>query len=149
MGHSPEDTGDGHVESPSPMEASLALDVDGSPLAQVRHLAASFLTTVRDAHGVAVVDATVEIAQLIVSELVTNARKYAPGPAVLRLRITGDALRIELWDSNPVPPAVRAPDPRRIGQHGLEIVTALARDVTTETAPAGKRVIATVALGGA
>ncbi|MFJ7969671.1 ATP-binding protein [Streptomyces sp. NPDC096324] len=146
MGHSPEDTGGGHVEMPSPMEASLAVDVDGSPLSQVRHLAASFLTTVRDAHGVAVVDATVEIAQLIVSELVTNARKYAPGPALLHLRITGDALRIELWDSNPVPPAVKAPDPRRIGQHGLEIVTALARDVTTEAAPAGKRVIATVAL---
>ncbi|MFE1290241.1 ATP-binding protein [Streptomyces sp. NPDC058751] len=131
------------------MEASLALDVDGSRISQARRLAASFLTTMRDTHGVPVADPAVEIVQLIVSELVTNARKYAPGPALLRLRITGNALRIELWDSNPVPPAVRAPDPRRIGQHGLEIVTALARNVTTEATAAGKRVIATVALDGA
>jgi anti-sigma regulatory factor (Ser/Thr protein kinase) len=148
MSHSPEETG-GHVGVPSPVEPSLAVDVGGSPPAQVRQLAASFLTTVREARGVAVVDATVEITQLIVSELVTNARKYAPGPAFLHLRITGDALRIEMWDSSPVHPAARAPDPLRVGQHGLEIVTALARNVTTETTPAGKRVIATVALDGA
>ncbi|MET7988759.1 MULTISPECIES: ATP-binding protein [unclassified Streptomyces] len=128
------------------METSLALDVHGSRLAQVRHLAASFLTTTRDTHGLLVPDSAVEIVQLIVSELVTNARKYAPGPAVLRLRITGNALRIELWDSNPLPPAVNAPDPQRIGQHGLEIVTALAQRVTTEATPTGKRVVATVAL---
>ncbi|MFJ7965510.1 ATP-binding protein [Streptomyces sp. NPDC096324] len=128
------------------MKASLALDVDGTRIAQARHLAVAFLTTVRYAHSIPVADSTVEIVQLIVSELVTNARKYAPGPALLQMQVIGEALRIEMWDSNPLPPTVKAPDPRRIGQHGLEIVTALAHNVTIEATPPGKRIIATVML---
>ncbi|MEU4089258.1 ATP-binding protein [Streptomyces aureus] len=131
------------------MEASLSVDVDGSRIAHARHLAVSFLTTVRETHSVPVADSAVEIVQLIVSELVTNARKYAPGPAVLQMHVTGNALRIELWDSNPLPPSVKAPDPGRIGQHGLEIVTALANNVSIESKPPGKRIIATVMLNTA
>ncbi|MFF2364565.1 ATP-binding protein [Streptomyces sp. NPDC058122] len=128
------------------MKASLSADVDGSRIAHARHLAVSFLSTVREARSIPVADSAVEIVQLIVSELVTNARKYAPGPALLQLLVTGNSLRIELWDSNPLPPAVKTPDPGRIGQHGLEIVTALAHKVTIETTPPGKRIIATVIL---
>ncbi|MFF3886123.1 ATP-binding protein [Streptomyces sp. NPDC001914] len=131
------------------MKASLHLDMDGTRIAQARHLAVSFLSNVRDEHSIAVADSTMEIVQLIVSELVTNARKYAPGPALLQMQVTGAALRIELWDSNPLPPAVKAPDPRRIGQHGLEIVTALAQNVIVEATPPGKRIIATVMLNTA
>ncbi|MFD5520829.1 ATP-binding protein [Streptomyces sp. NPDC127066] len=122
------------------------MDSDGSRIAQARHLAAAFLTKVRDDHGVPVAAATVETVQLIVSELVTNARKYAPGPALLRLRVTGSVLRVELWDSNPVLPVAKAPDPRRIGQHGLEIVTTLARTLTVEQTQTGKRITADVTL---
>ncbi|MFF2364579.1 ATP-binding protein [Streptomyces sp. NPDC058122] len=149
MGHSSEETES--KQAPSSMKASLALalDVDGTRIAQARHLAVSFLSTVRDEHSIPVPDSAVEIVQLIVSELVTNARKYAPGPALLQMQVTGKALRIELWDSNPLPPSVKAPDPRRIGQHGLEIVTALAQDVTIEATPLGKRIIATVTLNPA
>ncbi|WP_329371115.1 ATP-binding protein [Streptomyces sp. NBC_01483] len=93
------------------LEASLALDSDGSRIAQARHLASAFLTTARDDHGIPVVTATVEIVQLIVSELVANARKYAPGPALLRLRLTGAVVRVDLWDSNPVVPAAKPHDP--------------------------------------
>lgn len=78
MDQSPEDTDGGQLGAWSVMEASLALDSDGSRIAQARHLAAVFLARVRDARGIPVVTATVEIVQLIVSELVTNARKYAP-----------------------------------------------------------------------
>ncbi|MCT9011420.1 hypothetical protein [Streptomyces rhizosphaerihabitans] len=42
-------------------------------------------------------------------------------------------------------PAARATDPKRIGQHGLEIVTAL----TTEATLHGKRLTATVDLARA
>ncbi|WP_192582777.1 ATP-binding protein [Streptomyces triticiradicis] len=149
MDQSSEDTVGKQVGVPSSMKASLSVDVDGSHIAQARRLAVSFLSTVRDAHSIPVADSTVEIVQLIVSELVTNARKYAPGPALLQLQVTGSTLRIELWDSNPLPPAVKAPDPRRIGQHGLEIVTALAQDVTIEAIPPGKRITATVMLATA
>ncbi|WP_393076371.1 ATP-binding protein [Streptomyces sp. LN704] len=128
------------------LEASLALDSDSSRIAQARHLASAFLTTARDDHGIPVVTATVEIVQLIVSELVTNARKYAPGPALLRLRVTGAVVRVDLCDSNPVVPAAKPHDPERIGQHGLEIVRALAQTVTVEQTPLGKRITADIAL---
>ncbi|MGW6263284.1 ATP-binding protein [Streptomyces sp. NPDC055085] len=129
-----------------PLEASLALDGDGSVIAQARHLAATFLAKVQDDAGIPVATATVEIVQLIVSELVTNARKYAPGPALLHLRAVDGVLQIHLSDSNPVPPAPKPADPERIGQHGLEIVTALAQHVTVQAMAAGKRVTAIVAL---
>lgn len=131
------------------LQTSLALDSDGSHAARARRLAAAFLTRMKDDHGIAVMTATVEIVQLIVSELVTNARKYAPGPALLHLRISGDTLQIELWDTNPVAPVTGTPDPRRIGGHGLEIVTALAQSITIEATPPGKRIVATVALAKA
>lgn len=146
----PPRNGDGErPDAAPPLEASFALDSDASRIAQARHLAVAFLTKVRDDYGIPVASAAVEIVQLIVSELVTNARKYAPGPALLHLRITGPVLRVELWDSNPVLPAAKDPDPERIGQHGLEIVTALARTVTVEQTPNGKRIIADVLLSTA
>ncbi|MFF3448398.1 ATP-binding protein [Streptomyces sp. NPDC002667] len=146
MGESSQSAGRGHQDAASPLEASLALDGDGSPIARARHLAAAFLAKARDDHGIPVVTSTVEVVQLIVSELVTNARKYAPGPALLHLRIIGAVLRVQLWDSSPVLPTVRAPDPERIGQHGLEIVTALAHSITMEQTSVGKRVVVDVVL---
>ncbi|MFI1441681.1 ATP-binding protein [Streptomyces fructofermentans] len=142
--------GDGGLCDALPLEAALALDGEGSRIAQARHLAVAFLGKVKDCLNIPVATATVEIVQLIVSELVTNARKYAPGPALLQLRVVaGPVLQVELWDSNPVAPVAKALDPRRIGQHGLEIVTALARTVTVEQTPVGKRIIAAVPLDGA
>ncbi|MFD8421782.1 ATP-binding protein [Streptomyces sp. NPDC059466] len=127
------------------LEVSLALEAGGSRIAQARHLAAAFLATVADG-GIAVAADTVQIVQLIVSELVTNARKYAPGPALLHLRVTGPVLQVELQDSNPAAPTAKAPDPTRVGQHGLEIVAAFARTLTVEQTSAGKRITADVVL---
>ncbi|WRZ89328.1 hypothetical protein OHB54_09715 [Streptomyces sp. NBC_01007] len=45
--------------------------------------------------------------------------------------------------------AARATDPKRIGQHGLEIVTALTQSLTTEVSLHGKRLTATVDLARA
>ncbi|MFC8968634.1 MULTISPECIES: ATP-binding protein [unclassified Streptomyces] len=146
MYRSPEETG-GAWARPSVMEASLALDGDGARIAQGRHLAAVFLAGVRDMRGVPVVTATVEIVQLIVSELVTNARKYAPGPALLNLRIADSVLQVELCDTNPSVPSAEEPDPARIGRHGLEIVSALAQSVTVEATSTGKSITAVVSLG--
>ncbi|MEU6277770.1 ATP-binding protein [Streptomyces populi] len=120
--------------SPGALEASFTLDCDDSRIFQARRLAIRFLTKTRDQYGVPVAAAAIEIVQLIVSELITNARKYAPRPALLHLRILGAVLRVEVGDSSPVAPAAREADPQRTGQHGLEIVTALALAVTVETA---------------
>ncbi|MFJ9139075.1 ATP-binding protein [Streptomyces sp. NPDC102256] len=133
----------------SSLETSLALDSDGTRIAQARHLAAALLAHAREDHGIPVIAIAVENAQLIVSELVTNARKYAPGPALLHLRISDGVLQVELWDSNPLAPVAKAPDPERVGQHGLEIVAALAQSVLVEQTPLGKRIIANIVLGAA
>jgi hypothetical protein len=45
-------------------------------------------------------------AELLTSELVTNAYRYSTGPATLRLRGIGRGrLRVSVWDTNPyIPP---------------------------------------------
>ncbi|WP_460065565.1 ATP-binding protein [Streptomyces sp. YKOK-I1] len=45
-------------------------------------------------------------AELLASELVTNAYRYSTGPATLRLRgLTRTRLRVGVWDANPhIPP---------------------------------------------
>ncbi|MBK3630940.1 ATP-binding protein, partial [Streptomyces sp. MBT49] len=81
-----------------------------------------------------------------VSELVTNACKYAPGPVLVELRISLRAVDIVVWDSDPLVPAVRAADPDRVGQHGLEIVKAVSQDLFIEQEPVGKRITARIPL---
>jgi anti-sigma regulatory factor (Ser/Thr protein kinase) len=39
--------------------------------------------------------------QLVVSELVTNACKYAPGPVLLDLHTDGDIVKVSVWDTDP------------------------------------------------
>lgn len=132
---------------PPPLTAALVLNENGGGISQARHFAADFLNTLRDQHKVDVTTETLEITQLIVSELVTNARKYAPGPALLRLRIVGPTLHLDVWDSSPVLPEARSSDPERIGQHGLEIITALTQTMDVRSAPPGKWVTAHIRLG--
>ncbi|WP_443728974.1 hypothetical protein [Streptomyces barringtoniae] len=55
--------------------------------------------------------------QLVVSELVTNARKYAPGPCLLTLEIEEGTVAVSVWDSSTMLRSVLAADPDRIGQH--------------------------------
>lgn len=146
MDEASEDADGGRSGTAPSLETSLSLDGDGSRIAQARHVATAFLAKARDHAGIPVAKATVEIVQLIVSELVTNARKYAPGPALLKLRIHGGVLSVELWDSSPVVPAAKAPNPERVGQHGLEIVAALAQTLTVEATAVGKRITAHITL---
>lgn len=84
--------------------------------------------------------------QLVVSELVTNARKYAPGPCLLDLEIIEGAVRISVWDSSTAQPSVQAADPERVGQHGLEIVMAVSQTFCVHREPVGKRITASVVL---
>jgi anti-sigma regulatory factor (Ser/Thr protein kinase) len=84
--------------------------------------------------------------QLVVSELVTNARKYAPGPALLELRVAGARVEVTVWDSDPSLPVARAAEPGRVGQHGLEIVMAVAQSFEAHREPVGKRITAGIAL---
>ncbi|MFE6098131.1 ATP-binding protein [Streptomyces massasporeus] len=50
--------------------------------------------------------------QLVVSELVTNARQYAPGPCLLTPEISGGTIEVTVGDSNPTrPPSLRPTRP--------------------------------------
>nr|WP_240529874.1 ATP-binding protein [Streptomyces mangrovisoli] len=86
----------------------------------------------------------VGLVQLVVSELVTNARKYAPGPVAMKVCLVGAAVEIEVWDGDPALPAPRAADPQRVGQHGLEIVKAVADSLVVRRESVGKRIIARI-----
>ncbi|MGA5499272.1 ATP-binding protein [Streptomyces cinereoruber] len=128
------------------IQATAVLNGDDSDIAHARHLATAFLTTAQTEHGIAVSRTGVELTQLVVSELVTNARKHAPGPARMDLRITGGVVEIVVWDCEPALPAARPADAGRVGQHGLEIVMALALDFEVHSEAGGKRITARIAL---
>ncbi|MFE7776225.1 ATP-binding protein [Streptomyces sp. NPDC057445] len=115
-------------------------------IAAARDLARSFLADVQAVHGLPVSGRAMGLVQLVVSELVTNARKYAPGPCLLTLEVSGGAVEVTVWDSNPTPPAILAPDPRRIGQHGLEIVMAVGQSFAVHREPLGKRITTAILL---
>ncbi|CAM5511493.1 hypothetical protein GCM10010345_91660 [Streptomyces canarius] len=51
-----------------------------------------------------------------------------------------------MWDSDPVLPVARAADAGRVGQHGLEIVMAVAQSFEARREPVGKRITARIAL---
>ena len=92
---------------------SAALTGDGTCIAEARRFAAAFLTRLQAEHGIPVTARAMDLTQLVVSELVTNARKYAPGPVLLDLRVTGTMVEVVVWDSDPVLPVARAADAAR------------------------------------
>ncbi len=100
---------------------SAATFVGEEPVAEARATARRFLTKVQAVHGISLSDRALGVVQLVVSELVTNAYKYAPGPCLLDLEVTDGVAAISVWDTDPTLPVARAADPGRVGQHGLEI----------------------------
>ncbi|MEV5320903.1 ATP-binding protein [Streptomyces sp. NPDC052687] len=138
--------GQGVTFGAAPIQLTVALDGDGSCIAEARRHAVCFLTRVQAEHGLPVSARAMDLTQLVVSELVTNARKYAPGPVLMELRVAGDLVEVTVWDSDPVLPIARAADPGRVGQHGLEIVMAVAQGFQVQREPVGKRVTARIAL---
>ncbi|MFE9401083.1 ATP-binding protein [Streptomyces sp. NPDC006530] len=140
---------DDAAPGPRPVQASVALDGDGACIAQARHSASDFLARMRSEQGVPVSRRAMDLTCLAVSELVTNSLKYAPGPVLLDLRIQGGTVEIAVWDSDPVLPVARAADAGRVGQHGLEIVMAVAQGFEARKETVGKRITVRIALDDA
>ncbi|MDT0439193.1 MULTISPECIES: ATP-binding protein [Streptomyces] len=128
------------------IQAMASFEGDGGCIAEARRVATAFLGEARLGHGVPVSVRAVDVTQLVVSELVTNARKYAPGPVLMDLRIVGEILEIAIWDSGPHLPVVHSADPERLGRHGLEIVTALVESYRVSMEPVGKCVTVRIPL---
>ncbi|MFD9031045.1 ATP-binding protein [Streptomyces sp. NPDC059567] len=121
-------------------------DMGYRTIASARDFAADFLTAVPTAGDDPVTQERVDLARLVVSELVTNAVRHAPGPCRVLLEWFEDALDISVADRLDTAPVARSHDPQRIGQHGLEIVVAVCESVTVEPQLSGKRVRARLSL---
>ncbi|MCH5677227.1 ATP-binding protein [Streptomyces gilvus] len=130
----------------APADVTVALDGAAGCIADARNEATRFLARAQSEHELPVSARTVDLAQLVVSELVTNALKYAPGPVLLQLGIADSVLEIGVWDTDPVLPVARAADAGRVGQHGLEIVLAVVQGFEAKREPVGKRITARLAL---
>lgn len=126
--------------------AWAAYDGGTESIAAARALVAGLLREAQAQDGVEIAAQALDDAQLVVSELVTNACKYAPGPIAVAAEIAAGALEITVWDGDPVLPMAETAGPGRIGQHGLEIVVALCEGLDMRREPAGKRVRVTLLL---
>jgi len=81
-------------------------------------------------------------AELVVSELITNAITHAPGPASHQLQIVHRAtgVRLTVSDGSLSPPSIRTPDDGRPGGRGLRIVETLASSWGYDRRADGKQV---------
>ncbi|HUR03370.1 MAG TPA: ATP-binding protein [Nonomuraea sp.] len=85
-------------------------------------------------------DEQVEIAELLVSELVTNALRHAPGPYRLTLFATDGMLRGEIEDAGTAPLHVNQARPGDEQGRGLHMINLLACCWGSETTSGGKTV---------
>jgi anti-sigma regulatory factor (Ser/Thr protein kinase) len=79
-------------------------------------------------------------AQLVVTELITNAIVHAESPCQVTLDLTDDRLRIQVTDEDPSVPEPQPYDLMREGGRGLLIVGALAAAWGIDEATRGKTV---------
>jgi anti-sigma regulatory factor (Ser/Thr protein kinase) len=100
--------------------ASLQLAPDHTAAARARQFVAG---TMR-AWGCAEM---IEDAELLVSELVTNAVLHARSPARVTIDRDGSRLRVGVYDSSPSPPRLRDYGPDSVTGRGLLLVDRIAR----------------------
>ncbi|MFI7141275.1 ATP-binding protein [Streptomyces massasporeus] len=131
------------------IRVGFALGGDDGCIADARQRAIAFLKQAGEDYGLTVPARAKHLTQLVVSELVTNAYKYAPGPVLVELGLTARAVEVVVWDSDPTVPAARTADPGRIGGHGLEIVRAVTDALSVHQETVGKRIAARILLPGA
>jgi anti-sigma regulatory factor (Ser/Thr protein kinase) len=84
-----------------------------------------------------------DVAELLASEIVTNAVAFSHGAVQVRVEVEAQAIRVSIHDDGPGLPALSDPEP--LGEHGrgLHIVQALADDwgvVTSVGTEIGKTV---------
>ncbi|MBT2444442.1 ATP-binding protein [Streptomyces sp. ISL-36] len=126
--------------------ASVDYDGGDGMITSARDFTADFLNASPAVGREPVTPERIDLARLVVSELVTNVVRHAPGPCRLLFELFEGVLEISVFDRREASPVPRGHDPRRIGQHGVEIVVALCESVSVEPQPLGKRVRARFSL---
>lgn len=87
-------------------------------------------------------------AELIVSELVTNATRHGRGRCRLRLSTAAGSLTIEVHDACPQPPVLRSPGPDGESGRGIALVRCLARRFDVTNHPSGGKTVRAVLATG-
>ncbi|MGW4271119.1 ATP-binding protein [Streptomyces seoulensis] len=82
---------------PSTWEYSLHIPNDPRAVTVTRRTLRLILTL----HGLI---GLVDTAELLATELISNAVRHTKGPAALRVRLSAGVLRIGAWDADPAPP---------------------------------------------
>uniref|UniRef100_UPI0005247ED2 ATP-binding protein n=1 Tax=Streptomyces bikiniensis TaxID=1896 RepID=UPI0005247ED2 len=90
--------------------ADYTLEGGGGRIGVARRHAVAFVDRMRTECGLQVSQRVRESIELVVSELVTNAHKYALGPVLMQLRVGADGVDVVVWDSDPAVPVVRGAD---------------------------------------
>jgi anti-sigma regulatory factor (Ser/Thr protein kinase) len=104
-------------------------------------------TLVREACADWDVPGVVDVATLVVSELVTNVLEHTNSDCRVSLTIMSTALHVRVRDFAPgVPPRPRPAGPKRPGGRGLHLVTLLADTWGVQQHPDGKTVWAAIKL---
>lgn len=120
------------------MSRAIVIDLPPEPSAVV--LARKFVAE----HAGSLSPALREDAELLVSELVSNAIMHGQPAITLRLNADLPGIGVEVSDRGDYLPSLpdRAPDPRQAGGRGLRLVDALATSwgVTPSEPPPGKTV---------
>lgn len=123
----------------------LSFRIDGTPASVVRarHLVVEALRR----WELPTAD-VVDTAELVASELLTNAVQHAgTGPVTVDARRVGAVVRIEVGDSSTERPQLRHPCKDDEHGRGLGIVAALAGDYDTDLTTSGKSCWAEIPLG--
>ncbi|MGW9032920.1 ATP-binding protein [Streptomyces sp. NPDC055722] len=123
-----------------------ALEGDLVGIARSRDFAREVLSRVQTVHGLPVSGRVMGMLQRVVSELVTNAFIYGPGPALLDPAVEDGAVQVMEWDSDLDLAVARAADPGRVGQHRAAIVMAVCQRYEVEREPVGMRTTVAVVL---
>ncbi|MER5970207.1 ATP-binding protein [Streptomyces sp. NPDC002055] len=114
------------IRAPQGPDWDYTLQIPHDPIAP--RIARRTLRTILDAYDVR---EPADTAELLASELVTNAHRYAPGPASMRICQDGKLLRVSVWDTDPTLPGLDAydpPGPEQEGGRGLPLVRMCADD---------------------
>ncbi|BDM67191.1 hypothetical protein HEK616_06780 [Streptomyces nigrescens] len=128
------------------MEAQqFTLSVPGTPAGAAA--ARRKLVSELEGWGVGPASDVLDRAQLLVSELITNAVQHVGvGPVSVTARLASSALRIEVDDTSAVLPQPVVLDEEAEGGRGLVLVAALADRHGAEPTPSGKRCWAEISL---